>query len=114
MASSHRRHSALTLLALLVFGWVLAPPLHQIEHALEWAGTEHHHGPEGGFSDGHDLSAASPDDCTLCVTRTVAESGTAEDLVDLSGLGKAWLTSHETSGALTRDRAPIRGPPVAA
>lgn len=113
MPEAARRYSALLLLALMVFGWVLAPIAHEIEHAAEWASTSHHHGPEGGFSDGHEILGA-PDDCTLCLTRASATGPIVGKLDDLIPVAESAPPQMVSVGARASDATSIRGPPVVA
>lgn len=113
MPEAARRYSALLLLTLMVFGWVLAPIAHEIEHAIEWASTSHHHGPEGGFSDGHEILAA-PDDCTLCLTRASAARPIVGKLADLIPVAESAPPKIASIGARVSGATSIRGPPVVA
>ena len=114
MSDAFRKHSSLALLALLVAGWVVAPAVHQIEHALEWTPTEHTHAcEEGGFSEAHAHATASTDDCTLCLARNVLEMSPAQapDRLDVESASDSPPAVSMESPALGAGL--IRGPPIA-
>ncbi|MFP4228791.1 MAG: hypothetical protein ACLFTE_08190 [Salinivenus sp.] len=108
-----QRIVAWLLLATVVAGGVVGPPLHRVQHAVEEEGTpEHTHATEGPVWCGETFEIKTPD-CVLCTIRLVVVSSVGGEGPTPHALGWEWepIRTHLTSADVVA--APlIRGPPV--
>ncbi|MFO8099702.1 MAG: hypothetical protein R6T83_08810 [Salinibacter sp.] len=107
-----QRIVAWLLLATIVAGGVVGPPLHRVQHAIEEGATPGHtHATEGPVWCGASIDITTPD-CVLCTTRLVVVPPSGEQTPAPYTLGWGWepIRTHLTSADGVAVPL-IRGPP---
>ncbi|NNE69100.1 MAG: hypothetical protein HKN29_01920 [Rhodothermales bacterium] len=116
MHETRRRHSAILLLGLILVGWLAAPAIHGIEHAMELAEATHEHdgAPQEGFAEACETTVVALEDCPICLTRVALETGppaaTTESAPE-SGVVRAHFSAPDSQPSRYQAN---RGPPVRA
>ena len=98
----------------MLTGWVAAPLIHDIEHAMERAEMAHVHDEHDGdtLREGCESFPDLADECPISLTKVQAVDSVSTPSVSLHSSDAEWVVhSVEVDSRISHLR-PVRGPPV--